>query len=237
MTDLITQEGNHFSQGVCFFSCRKAHQFLWRNSQPGILTLLVFMHATNGFTIANQPCAGAGGYFRLCLLHLWCIYTHVWWSLFLLPEQLQRGPTSYCWRQGRISDGRKDMGSHPTLPPQHPLSLQRKRFLMEIYKAQLPHRSVSSQGVSGTHTHTWTRHQQDLKRKGSSQMHSGVWCLSPTAHTPCWLPASMSQRLLFLLLGLSRGPSQLLYQETILGTSLIWPYSGGPMQPGCKLWV
>lgn len=45
---------------VCVSALAEKHVSFLGEITARILTLLVFMRATNGFTIANQPCAGAG---------------------------------------------------------------------------------------------------------------------------------------------------------------------------------
>ena len=143
------------------------------------------------------------GYFRLCLLHLWCVYTHMWWSLFPLPEQLAVGPPSTLdtgqdlwWEKGN------GLASHSSFSAALVFAVRELLSLVGIPRCSFPKVCLLS-GCFRKSTHAWIRHQQDLKLKGSSQV-SG--CLGPTSHTPYWLSASVSQRLLFPALGPPLGP-------------------------------
>lgn len=73
-----------FPQGICF-SCRKECQLPWQRRR-----LLVFMHGTNGFTIADQSCTGAGDALD-CVDDVSRVPEHSHKDRCLLPEQLAAG--------------------------------------------------------------------------------------------------------------------------------------------------
>lgn len=73
-----------FPQGICF-SCRKACQLPWQMRR-----LLVFIHGTNGFTIADQSGTGAGDASD-CVDDVSRVPQHSGKDRCLLPEQLAAG--------------------------------------------------------------------------------------------------------------------------------------------------
>lgn len=75
---------NLFPQGICF-SCRKACQLPWQMHR-----LLVFIHGTNGFTIADQFWTGAGDASD-CVDDVSRVPQHSGKDRRLLPEQLATG--------------------------------------------------------------------------------------------------------------------------------------------------
>lgn len=130
-----------FFTGCVFLLLQKSTSVSLANSQPGILTLLVFMHATNGFTIANQPCTRAGDILD-CVYCISGTSTHTCDDQFPLPEQLAAGQPpnlplletgqDLWWEKGNR------LTSHSSFSASLVFAVRELLSLVGIHKVQLP---------------------------------------------------------------------------------------------------